>query len=50
MKKELTQREMASLGGKQLLKKYGKGYFKELRQKGIAKKKELNKNAKETSN
>lgn len=30
MEKELTQREMASKGGKAILKKMGKKYFKEL--------------------
>jgi hypothetical protein len=29
-KKELTQREVASMGGKALLKKNGKKYFKKL--------------------
>lgn len=34
MKKELTQKEFATLGGNTILKKYGNEYFKDLSRKG----------------
>lgn len=49
-KKELTVKEMASLGGKAIKKKYGKKYFKELAKKSVAKRKELAKKRRDLTN
>ncbi len=47
MKKQLSQREFASLGGKAILAKRGKAYFKELAKKSVASRKAKRKLASE---